>query len=395
MTSNQAPVGTAPIIIVSHPREPGTFNGTDGLDVEDWLRRYERVSSHNRWDDTLMLANVSYSLRGAAETWFDTNEATITSWDDCKQKLRAIFGQPETNRLAAKNKLATRAQTSTESYVAYIQDVLALCQKVDNQMSEDDKVANVLKGIADDAFHLLVCKDCTSVDAIIKECRRFEQAKSRRIAPQYARLPNTAVTSSCEDLPPRPASAAEVSPTPTASITQVVRRELEAMAPALSNQAPDSGTHMVPLIQAVVRQEIATMGFPTACSANCRNVRPNYTFAEPRTDFGLPRSRTRNLAEWRTADDRPICFNCRRVGHVARYCRSRWLSSRLQPPVDSSSVDARPRRFMNPDSSPYAETSAHASRFSRSPSPQRRQSRSPQPRRFQSPVPGGRTSSEN
>lgn len=43
-------------------------------------------------------------------------------------------------------------------------------------MSEEVKVARILKGIAYDAFHLLICENCTAVDVIIKECRQFEQA---------------------------------------------------------------------------------------------------------------------------------------------------------------------------------------------------------------------------
>ncbi|GFU30024.1 hypothetical protein TNCV_4716801 [Trichonephila clavipes] len=27
--------------------------------------------------------------------------------------------------------------------------------------------------------------------------------------------------------------------------------------------------------------------------------------------------------EWRTADNRPVCFHCGRPGHVMRYCRER------------------------------------------------------------------------
>lgn len=52
-------------------------------------------------------------------------------------------------------------------------------------MTEVDKVSNVLKGIADDAFNILMCKNCTTVDSIISECRQFEQAKSRPITHRF------------------------------------------------------------------------------------------------------------------------------------------------------------------------------------------------------------------
>ncbi|XP_077507649.1 uncharacterized protein LOC144118653 [Amblyomma americanum] len=243
---------TPPFVIMAPPRDPGTFSGTDGSDVEDWINLYERVSNYNRWDPTLMLANVIFHLNGTARVWYETHEEELTSWDAFKEKLKTLFGRPDDRQLAAKKQLATRAQSSTESYVAYIQDILALCHKVDAAMSETDKVGHVLKGIADDAFHLLVCKDCTSIDSIINECRRFEQVKGRRISPSFSRLPNTAATSSCEDhrSPFRTPSDA---PAVNDSVTRIVRRELEALAPVISPPSvPDTTLPAVSLIHAIV-----------------------------------------------------------------------------------------------------------------------------------------------
>lgn len=375
----QDPSGPQPIVVV-HPRDPGTFNGTSGVDVDDWLALYERVSSSNHWDPTLMLANILFYLRGTAKLWYETHEEELTSWDVCKQKLRDLFGKPIGRQAAARKELATRVQTSTEPYIAYIQDVLALCRKIDKDMPEEDKVGHILKGIADDAFNFLLCKDCSTVESVIAECRRFEQAKSRRIIHRFDRFPNTAATSSCEDLPTLHQPAAPE------NVTRIVRRELEAMAPVpvMSNDnTTGSNLATVSLIQAVVRQEIANMGIsPNLQSANAtpNSASPVVAAATPT----LPSAPRRNPAEWRTLDDRPICFTCHRIGHIARHCRSRWISS---PRPSFYNWGSRSERV------PYApsfraETSAERfseHRTSRSPSPQRRQSRSPQPRRSRSP----------
>ncbi|XP_077497785.1 uncharacterized protein LOC144108417 [Amblyomma americanum] len=224
--SQQTSQSAMPSLVRSSPRDPGTFSGTENLDVDDWINMYERVSTYNRWDPTLMLANVIFYLKDTARVSYETHEDDLTSWDVYKQKLRELFGRPLGRTLAAKSELASRAQTSTESYVSYIEDVLALCHKVDNNMPESDKVGHVLKGIADNAFNLHVCNNCTTVDGIIKECRRFEEAKSRCISQPYTRLPNTAATSSCEDLLHRQ------TPAPPENVTRIIRRELDAMSPA-------------------------------------------------------------------------------------------------------------------------------------------------------------------
>lgn len=382
-----AAMANPPVIVLTHPRDPGKFCGTDDVDVEDWLQMYERVSNHNRWDATVMLANVYYYLKGTAKTWFDTNEATITSWDSFKEKLRAIFGKSVDRKLAAKKELSTRAQSATESYIMYIQDVLALCHKVDSQMPETEKVGHLLKGIADDAFNLLVFKNTSSVDEIISECRRFEQAKSRRIAQQFTRLPNTAATSSCEDLfPPAGPRRPSETESPSQNLTKIIRREIEAIAPAPTSPCyVDQPVPTVSMVQNVVREELMHMGLHPLCSiAHSRPSAPHACFDHTaRNSYRPPRYRSRNPAEWRTSDDKPICFNCRLAGHISRHCRNRrfpqYQNDSSRPPYDDH------RRYNSSSQSPAFDTSAQPYEPARSPSPPpptagrppRRQSRSP------------------
>ncbi|XP_070391256.1 uncharacterized protein [Dermacentor albipictus] len=242
-------------IALPAPRDPGAFSGKDREDVEDWISLYEHVSRNNRWDSTVMLANVVFYLVGTPRVWFRMHEDELTSWYSLKQKLRDFFGNPYGHQLAAQKALSSRVQTSPESYVTYIQDVLALCRKVDAHMTESHKVSHILKGIADDAFHLLIFNDVVTVDAVIEECRRLELAKSRRIDQQFARLPNTSASSSCADAP---------RPNNTADVTRIVRREIEAAYPAaFDSSRSNAPAVMVSLIQAVVRQEFANMSLHT------------------------------------------------------------------------------------------------------------------------------------
>ncbi|XP_070394113.1 uncharacterized protein [Dermacentor albipictus] len=241
------------------PRDPGVFSGKDGEDVEDWISLYEHVSSNNRWYPTIMLAKVVFYLGGTPRVLLRTHEEELSTWDSLKQNLRDFFGNPYCHQLAAQKALSGRVQTSAEPYVTYNQDVLALCHKVDTHMTESDKVSHILKGIADDSFNLLVFNNAATVDAVIKECRRLELAKSRRIDQQFARLPNTPATSSCADVP---------HPNNTGDITRIVWPEIEATYPSAFDSSPTSAPAVtVSLIQALVRQEFESMGVHTLCSA--------------------------------------------------------------------------------------------------------------------------------
>ncbi|XP_049518361.1 uncharacterized protein LOC125943317 [Dermacentor silvarum] len=263
-----------PIVAVAQHRDPGVFSGLEGQDVDEWIKLYEHASANNRWDPMIMLANVIFYLGGTPRVWHQTHDDEITSWDSFKEKLRELFGDPIVRKVSARKALASRVQTSTEPYISYILDVLALCRKADDSMSEADKVAHVLKGIADDAFNLLVFGNVSTIDAIMKECRGIEHAKSCRITPHITRLPNTAATSTCEGRP-RQATTCD-------DVTCIVRRELEAScSPAFSATPPYPPATTIAMIQAVVSQEFENMGLNSVCSTSQLSV-PQFSSCPPR-----------------------------------------------------------------------------------------------------------------
>ena len=251
-------------------------------------------------------------------------------------------------------------------------------------MAEAEKVAHILKGIADDAFTLLVFRNSSTVDDVINECRRFEEAKSRRITPHFSRLPNTAATSTCEDIRPPPAPAA------AENIVRLVRREIEAASPVPAQARAPDDSHTISLIQTVVRQELANAGIQTLCPVNRPDYRPPAPPDLPRNSYARPRYR--NSAEWRTSDDRPICFCCGRVGHISRHCRSSW-NSQPWPTYSNTRRSPGSSRLPAPLEDDAATPSSPA-RPHRSPSPSSRLSRSPLRRRSPSPSYSHR-SSEN
>lgn len=105
-----------------------------------------------------MLVNITFYLKGTAKAWFDHNGEELISWSICKIQLHELFGQLAGCQCAAKKELSSCVKMSTESYLMHVQDVLALYGKVNAKLTEANTVAHVLKGIADDAFNLIVLK---------------------------------------------------------------------------------------------------------------------------------------------------------------------------------------------------------------------------------------------
>lgn len=152
-------------------RNPGAFNGTGTPDVEDWISMHERVSLHNHWDPTIMLANVICYLNDIPRVCFKTHADEPTSWDLCKTRHRELFEKPVGRKCFYQSQLVPPTQTPTVSYLAHIQDIPALRQKVDATMANKIKVGHILKRIADDTFQLLVIRDCLAAVDIITVCR--------------------------------------------------------------------------------------------------------------------------------------------------------------------------------------------------------------------------------
>lgn len=169
--------------ITSRQRDPPLFAGLRGEDVDDWIDNYNRVSSYNRWDDSLKLVNVAFYLTDVAKTWFLNHEEDLTDWTCFCTQLRQIFGTSSTRSEAAKKKLNERVQHPSETYTSYIEDVLALCRRVDGSMSEEDRVRHVLKGIAPFAFQALALQNHSRVQDVITACKRLDELQSLRLQP--------------------------------------------------------------------------------------------------------------------------------------------------------------------------------------------------------------------
>ncbi|UYV66538.1 hypothetical protein LAZ67_4002004, partial [Cordylochernes scorpioides] len=368
-------------------RDPTVFSGERGEDSQRWLSDFQRVARYNKWDDFMCLANVIFYLTGTAKCWFENFEEILNSWEEFKIKFCEIFGNKEDTARKAENILRTRAQTSGENVESYIQEVLLLCKQSNPRMSEGEKVSHLIKGVAEEVYQALIGKDIGTVDQFVAFCRRFEAFKRMRVAPpRFSRLPNVTTISTAE-----PENL-------EALIRRIVREEVQKfMAPPSTFAAQDIDTPP-PDLRDVIRSEIQQTLAPISAPRQPESFRPRRQYL-PQNDQ-VYRRRTEGppnnqRTQWRTEDDRPICFHCGRPGHAARYCRDRrqaFADARLgretvdfgRPRTENytmgeSGSELSQGRFRNP--SPYPPPPPPRGRFQAprrtSQSPARRPSRSP------------------
>ncbi|UYV82112.1 K02A2.6-like [Cordylochernes scorpioides] len=295
-TSSQVP---STYLSLQQPRCPSSFTGDGSQDAQKWLKDYKRVAKYNRWDDTMCLANAVFFLKGQLE-----NE-TLTSWDDFQRALGEAFGQQEEVFKEAESLLKNRAQKVKESSEAYIQDVLYLCQVVNPRMDDETKLGHLMKGVAEGIYQILIAKDVENVNHFLKECRKIEIMRKRRISSRFERLPNAApMAYEEEDL--------------TSLIRRIVQEEIQKVIapPGLTTDS----------IEDMIREEVKMNLSPISKrpSVLVRNQSRPFRTYEPskRTEYSSPPILPKSQ-QWRTPDDRPLCFHCGRPGHVVRYCRER------------------------------------------------------------------------
>ena len=87
MTSTTAPT----TFTFQQPKEPPKFRGSACEDSQEWLDRFERVASYNRWSEEEKLRNVFFSLEESARTWFENQETALTTWDIFRRRLASTF----------------------------------------------------------------------------------------------------------------------------------------------------------------------------------------------------------------------------------------------------------------------------------------------------------------
>ncbi|XP_077553738.1 uncharacterized protein LOC144168671 [Haemaphysalis longicornis] len=167
-------------------RDPAKFSGTDDSDADDWLASFERVSAYNKWDDNAKLSNVAFSLTKVAETWYNNNESDLRPWSDLCSEFIRIFGRPDVRKLRAEQCLRARGQKAGETFPSYIEDVIDLCKYVDPSMTEADKVRNILKGVDDDAFQMLLARDPKTVADVVRLCQSFDDLRKQRALTRQA-----------------------------------------------------------------------------------------------------------------------------------------------------------------------------------------------------------------
>ncbi|UYV72815.1 K02A2.6-like [Cordylochernes scorpioides] len=297
-------VQPAAFTYLQQPRNPPNFSGKGSELAHIWLKDYSRVAAHNGWNESMCLANVVFFLEGAARCWFDNVEESITTWNTFKEEFTRTFGDKEDYARRIESSLKVRAQKPDESVELYIQDVLNLCRQLNPNMSEEDRVGHLMKGVAENIYRALLAIEVTTTGEFTQHCRRIEKLNKNRISSvRFERIPTVSAINENEYHPLKE------------MIREIIREELRSAPNELDNLPPSQG--LEDRVWQRVEQNLAPID--KAPVFHSRRAVKNFRSGQQNAGEAV----RRKTDEFRTRENIPICFYCNRPGHVAKHCWDR------------------------------------------------------------------------
>ncbi|GFX69343.1 CCHC-type domain-containing protein [Trichonephila clavipes] len=135
--------------------------------------------------------------------------------------------------------------------------------------------------------------------------------KQKRVGrPRFERLPNVVPVASLTD---------------ETDLVSLIRTIVREEVHRLVNQTQESLDSDPQSLEEIVQDEVERVLAPV--SAKSTETRPRPTYAAVTRKYRAPVQKfppePRKTDVLKTADNRPVCFQCGRTGHVMRYCREK------------------------------------------------------------------------
>ncbi|UYV68140.1 hypothetical protein LAZ67_5003163, partial [Cordylochernes scorpioides] len=269
------------------------YDGTE--DPRPWIESLEEIGSLYHWADYIIARYAAMNMTGSAKTWLNLHKASFTSWENIKIRLIQDFSL-DANKEELRMKL-NRMQHWNEPAIRFAEDILVLCNKVDPAMEEETKIDHVIGGLKKEYSFALYLNPPKTTDELLVVCKKMDsfEKKYRERVEKSRNLYNGPRYS-------RPQQQSRYEP-PTA--TRNYQTPSRPQAPVSNNYKND---------------------FPPTLRQYRNNLTQPFTPRRPYNPNFVPKPNLqREVSKNRTEDGRPICFKCNKPGHVARYCRVKFI----------------------------------------------------------------------
>lgn len=154
---------------------PTPYKG-EGVNIKQWLTKYNAIAAINEWDDAAKLVYLPVFLEGKPFDLFSSFVTNQTTWASASQFLTRMFGVTDNPLLNFELLNAVRQDSRTVK--EYAGDVTRLAAKVDPTMSDATRIRHFLVGLRPSLKERILphVQGLTAFDDLVDTCERFEQA---------------------------------------------------------------------------------------------------------------------------------------------------------------------------------------------------------------------------
>jgi hypothetical protein len=268
------------------------FSGSDSGDVIHWLKHVEEVFDRALIQPSNKHLAIQSYLADAALKWFRFNKANIPDWSSFKIAIVKAY-QPSIHQ--ALIKMEQRHQLPGKAIMEYYYDKINLCTQADPNMSSSMIIHYLTKGLNDLLLlHVIRRHPATPNDflTIAQDEEKFLftlQGLSYPSTNEPDRYPN-------EDIP-------------MDQLVHVVKRPVNVKNRSFNWQ------HHQPPPQPL-------MDLPSAPVQSSSSPPHHYYHQRPYSS-SAPRPSTSSTSRPHSSSASYQCYQCHRVGHVAKYCPDR------------------------------------------------------------------------
>ncbi|UYV71169.1 EPM2AIP1 [Cordylochernes scorpioides] len=281
------------------------YDGTE--DPRPWIESLEEIGFLYHWADYIISRYAALNMIGGAKTWLNLHKISFTSWENFKSRLIEDFAS-DANKEEMKMRL-NRMQQWNEPAIRFAEDILVLCNKVDPQMEEETKIKWVIGGLKKEysfSLHLNPPKNTNELLEICKKLDLFEKNYQERAEKSRALYigPRS----------PRPHHQEQWKN--ATSFRRPYQNTSKPQAPA-PRYYQNTSKPQAPTPRYYQNKPLPQVSAPRRSYTPNPEPKPVY----PSKTYNKNPNSNRN----RTEDGRPICFKCNKPGHVARYCRVKFV----------------------------------------------------------------------
>lgn len=283
------------------------FSGDINPTVIDFLKIYEYNGGRKEMTDDQLVEKLVDYLRGEALLWYvetyKGKEKTV-KFEEVRREIINRFG-PSSSVNKARSELRNRYQQKDENIGMYVRDILKLCTKVDEKMSEENKIYQIMHNLLPSYQNMIVAHEVKTTDELLSRLKAIEN--------------NLEIMPLASGMSPKGSEQPMVynSISREAELMKEMNEIKQSMQQMMSSQRNQQRNFTTPNRFALAgnvypqRNQYNFSPSPNQMPINSRNAHQQQALPQ---HYQPPRGA-------RMPDGQPICNYCGIPGHVMRHCR--------------------------------------------------------------------------